>query len=180
MRRFRISILGCVIATALCFSLAATDGQRADVTGILKLFPGWHLLTLQERDPDLRAFLVRHFPTENAALVRADFNGDGSPDYAVLLRDNKSNAAKLVVLLCSTDEQCKSVYEADETTNASSVYLRPISTGSKVSQTEAINDKSSALKLRSTGVQVTYFEKATVVLYWNGKLKKIQEVQTED
>ncbi|MGB0116868.1 MAG: hypothetical protein WCC78_15310 [Terriglobales bacterium] len=128
----------------------------------------------------MRAFFVKHFPKDNPSLVRADFDGNGHPDYALLLRDDKTGATKLVVLLCAADGQCKNVYELDETAYAGAVYLRPVSMGSKVSQTEAVSGNSPPVKLHSTGIQVNYFEKGKVVLYWNRKLQKIEEVQTED
>lgn len=131
MKRLCVRILASLTALVWCVALSASDGQGTDVDSTLKRFPGYHLLTLQERDPDVKAFVVRHFPKDNPSLVRADFNGDGNPDYAVLLRDDKSGATKLVVLLCSADGQCKSVYELDETAYAGSVYLRPLSMGIK-------------------------------------------------
>jgi len=159
---------------------SASNAQADDVDTILKQFPGYHVLTLQERDSDLKAFLAKHFPKSNPSVVRADFNGDGNPDYALLLKNDKTGATKLVVLLCSADSQCKSAYEVEETTSASVVYLRPVSSGSKVSQTEAIPGNIPPVKLRSTGIQVNYFEKGSVVLHWNPKRQKIEEVQTSD
>lgn len=158
----------------------ASDERASDIGTVLKQFSGYHLLTLEERNPDLKAFLDQHFPKSNPSVVRADFNGDGNPDYALLLKDDKTGAAKLVVLLCSADGQCKSVYDVDETTYASVVYLRPVSTGSKVSQTEAVPGNTPPVKLRSTGIQVNYFEKGKVVLHWNAKRQKIEEAQTGD
>jgi hypothetical protein len=169
-----------VTALVCCVALSASDGQGTGVDTVLKLFPGYHVLTLQERDPDVKAFLGQHFPKSNPSVVRADFNGDGNPDYALLLKDDKTGAAKLVVLLCSADGQCKSVYDVDGTTYASVTYLRPVSTGSKVSQTEAVPGNTPPVKLRSTGIQVNYFEKGKVVLHWNPKRQKIEEVQTGD
>jgi len=180
MKRLCVWILVSLMALVWCIALSASDGQGTDVDSVLKRFPGYHLLTLQERDPDVKAFVVRHFPKANPSVVRADFNGDGSPDYAVLLRDDKTGTTKLVVLLCSADGQCKSVYELDETAYAGAVYLRPVSMGSKLSQTEAVNSNTPPVKLHSTGIQVTYFEKGKVVLHWNRKLQKIEEVQTGD
>ena len=161
-------------------SPSATDGQAGDIDTVLKMFPGYHVLTLQERNSDLKAFFAQHFPKSNPSVVRADFDGDGDPDYALLLKNDKSGATKLVVLLCSADSQCKSAYEVDETTYASVVYLRPVSTGSKVSQTEAIPGDTPPVKLHATGIQVNYFEKGKVVLHWNAKRQKIEEVQTSD
>ena len=173
-------LCGILVSVALCVAMSASEGQAGDVGAILKQFPGYHVLTLQERDSDLKAFLAQHFPKGNRSVVRADFNGDGNPDYALLLKDDKTGAAKLVVLLCSADGQCKSVYDVDETTYASVAYLRPVSTGSKVSQTEAVSGNTPPVRLRSTGIEVNYFEKGKVVLHWNTKRQKIEEVQTGD
>jgi hypothetical protein len=180
MKRLRVWIPVFLMALVWCVASSGSDGQSADLNSVLKQFPGYHLLTLQERDPDVKAFLRQHFPKSNPSVVRADFNGDGNPDYALLLKDDKTGATKLVVLLYSADGQCKSAYEADETTYASAVYLRPVSTGSKVSQTEATPGSTLSLKLRATGIQVNYFEKGKVVLHWNRKRQKIEEVQTSD
>ena len=49
-----------------------------------------------------------------------------------------------------------------------------------MSQTEAVNGNTPPVKLHYTGIQVTYFEKGKVVLHWNQKLQKIEEVQTGD
>jgi len=36
------------------------------------------------------------------------------------------------------------------------------------------------VRLSSTGIEVTYFEKAKVVYYWNTKHNKIETIQTVD
>ena len=177
MKRMCSRMLLVVSGLVWCGVLSAS-GQSVNLDSILKLFPGSHSLTLQERDPELRAFLVKHFPKSDPSVVRADFDGDGTPDYALLLKDDKTT--KLVVLLCSADSKCKKVHELDETAYADSVYLRPVSMGSIVSQTGAVEGKTPPVKLHSTGIQVTYFEKGKVVLYWNRKLRKIEELQTGD
>ncbi len=170
-----LTILSCSVTRA---------GQERDrgLDAALKKFPGYHLLSLQECDSDARAYFVQHFGKSNPSVVRGDFDGDGHPDYALILKDDKSGATRLVVLLCPAQEQCRSVYDLDVTTYAGSIYIRPIPAGTRVSQTEAIDSKNQAapLKLTSPGIRVEYFGKAEVVLYWNKKLKKIEEIQTED
>lgn len=165
-----------------CVGISAAQDRKSGVDSILSSFPGYHLLTFKERDSDTRAFILQHFPKTNPSVVHADFDGDGHPDYALLLRNDKSPATKLVVLLCSEGGHCRSVYELDVTGYSDSVYLRPVARGKVVFQTEAIDttNNSSPVKLRSSGIQVTYFGQAEVVLYWNRKLKKIEEVQTAD
>src|ERR1700745_344122 len=68
--------------------------------------PGYHLLKRGERDPDTRAFLVEHFKGSDASVVHADFDGDGHPDYAMLLKSDTSAAAKLAVFFCDAQSKC--------------------------------------------------------------------------
>jgi len=176
--------LGLVI-TFLSFSVCGAIsqvGKNSDLDSILGRFPGYHLQAVQELDSAARDFFLRHFPRQDPGIVRGDFNGDGNPDYALLLKGNKSTAQKLVVFLCSGVGQCKSVYDLDVTAYSDSVYLRPVKVGSRVSQTDAIprNDRALTKKPMALGIEITYFEKAKVVLSWNPKLKKLDEMQTED
>jgi hypothetical protein len=183
MMRLSGSALVAVVAALICSVVtSAQEKPKSGIDSILSNFPGYHLLSLQERDSDAKAFILRHFPKDNPSVVHADFDGDEHMDYALFLRNNKSGATRLVVLLCPGNGQCKSVYNLDLTTYAGSAYIRPVPVGSQVSQTEAIDtpDHTSPAKLKCTGIRVTYFGKGEIVLYWNRKLKKIEEVQTED
>jgi len=184
--KWRYDLLLVAALTNLFYLVGMSAGQGPDRVGnldvALKMFPGYHLLTVQERDSDVRAFILKHFAKRNPSIVRADFDGDGHLDYAMLLKNDKSEAAKVVVLLCSGEAKCRSVYDVDITGYAEIAYLRPVAAGSVVSETEAVDTAShpAAIRLKTSGVQVTYFQKGAVVLYWSKKLKKIEEIQTAD
>ncbi len=183
MYRLRDCFLVVIALTQLCSLAKSAMGKpQAEIGSILKLFPGYHVMTLTERDTDTRTFLSQHYRESNSSVVRADFNGDGILDYALMLKYGKSPTAKFVVLFCSGDSTCRKVYELDVTGYSDSVYLKPVPVGSRASQTDAIDTKDSPapVKLRSTGIEVTYFGKAKVVYYWNKKHRKIEAVQTED
>ncbi len=183
MKRRRIFFWVPVVVGLLCCAATSSGEAPKNALGIiLGRFSGYHKLTLRERNSDARTFMLRNFPKDDPSVVRADFDGDGHPDYAILLKDNKAKTTKLVVLLCSGGAQCKSVYELDVTAQSGEVYIRPVQAGSQVSQTDAIdtNDHASPVRLSATGIEVTYFGQAKVVYYWNRKHKKIEAVQTED
>ncbi len=170
---------------ALTFSVAAPRGNgQSDGLDkiILNDFPGFHVLTVPERDSDTKAFILAHFAKRNSSVVRADFDGDGHLDYAVLLKNQKSGVAKFVVLLCSENEQCKKACDEDITSYAGEVFIKAAPIGRRVSKTEAIDNKDNPtpVRLSSTGIEVTYFEKAKVVYCWNTKHKKIETIQTGD
>jgi len=163
--RYRFVI---AIAGLFCCALASTgQDAKGSIDAILGKFPGYHLLTLKERDSDTRAYILRHFSKANPSVVLADFDGNGHLDYAVLLKNDKSKETKLFVLLCSEDASCRNVYELDVTAYSDLVYLRPVNKGAAVSQTEAVGSSkdSSPASLKSAGIQVVYFEKGKVVLY---------------
>ena len=183
MRRPRNCVLIIVIVSLFWrAAMPGTEAPKNDLDIIMSRCPGYHVLTLQERDSDARTFILTHFPKHNPSVVHADFDGDGHLDYAILLKDKKSGTTKLVILLCSGDTQCKSVHEVDITSSSGGVYIRPVPIGSRVSQTDAIDTKDypSPVRLSSTGVEVTYFGQAKVVYYWNRKHKKMETIQTED
>ena len=172
-----------LLLTSITFvAVPRADGQSTGIARILTRFPGYHVLTLGERNSDARAFIRVHFPRCNPSIVHADFDGDGHPDYAILLKDVKSAAAKLVFLLCLEKGECKNVDEVDVTSSAGEIFIRPVPIRSKISQTDAINTKDypAPVKLRSTGIEVTYFGQAKVIYYWSGKDKKMESIQTED
>jgi hypothetical protein len=174
-----------VVVFAALFSgvvASAQENQKSNLDNILSSFPGYHLLTLNERDSGTRAFISQHFPKLNPSVVHADFDGDGHLDYALLVRNEKSKTTKLIVLLCSEDGQCRKVYELDVSMYSELVYVQPAANGSVASQTDTFDstEHPSPVRLKSTGIKVSYFEKGEVVLYWNRKLKKIKEVQTAD
>jgi hypothetical protein len=183
MRNYSLFLIVPLMALICSFGVSAAEKPKDEVANLLSHFPGYHLMTLSERDPDTKAYILRHFPKDNPSLVHADFDGDGYPDYALLLKHNKSQTAKLVVLLCPENDVCRKVYETvDMTGSSAEVYIRPLPVGSHVSQTDAIDtrDRPSPIKLRCTGLEVTYFEKAAIVYYWNKRHMKIEAVQTGD
>src|SRR5271156_3285521 len=129
---FRWVLIAVLAAPFCCVATEARQEQKGELDTILASFPGYHLLTLKERDAETRAFILQHFPKANSSVVHADFDGDGQLDYAMLLRNDKSSATKLVVLLCVGTAQCRSVYDLDVSTHSDLVYLRPVAAGSGV------------------------------------------------
>ena len=161
--------------------------QRSDLEQVLHLFPDQHVLKLEEFDEDTRAFVRSHFPKDNPSVIGGDFDGNGVLDYALLLKGDKvkgdkSSSLKVEVVLCAPDQQCRGVYHLDVSSYAGAVYLRPARIGSHATRTDAVPtaDGTSKGRLTLVGIQVVYFEKRKVLLSWNPKYKRIEEVQTGD
>jgi hypothetical protein len=120
---------------ALAFSVAVPRGNgQSDGIGkiILEDFPGFHVLTVPERDSDTRAFIQAHFAKRNPSVVRADFDGDNHLDYALLLKDKKSGTARFVILLCPENEHCKKACDEDITSYAGEVFIKTVPIGRRV------------------------------------------------
>ena len=168
-------------ATLWTASGLAAQTQTDGTNRALALFPGYHILTPQERDADSQAYFHRHFPGGNPSVVRADFSGDGRSGYALLLESNTSEARMIVVVLCPKSGSCEKAYELDEGAYLGSAYLRPISPGSVIPKTDiAGGGPAAAVRLHATGIRIIYFNKAEIVLYWNAKDKKIEEITVSD
>lgn len=91
------------------------------------------------------------------------------------------NRYRSVILLCAEDEHCKKVSDEDITSFAGEVFIEPVPIGRRVSQTEAIDAKATPpVTLSLTGIELTYFGKATVVYYWDAKHKKMDTIRTGD
>jgi hypothetical protein len=67
------------MAMVVCTVLPASTDD-AGLARVLKRFPGYHLLKLQERDLEVKTFVTQHFPKDNPSVVRADFDGDSNPE----------------------------------------------------------------------------------------------------
>jgi len=187
MRRLYCSfiiVIAIAIAIACCYIAVAESKKVMDNEEIktLNQFPGYHLLSLNDLDLQTRDYFRSKYPNENNSIIKSDFNGDGYKDYAILLRKNNSKKTKLIILFCSAVSPCKKFYALDVTNFYDIVYLRSVKSGNLISQTEAIdiNNSSSPVRLKHDGIQLTYFGKAEIVIYWNEKLKKIETTQTAD
>jgi hypothetical protein len=169
------------LAFVFGISISSRAQDKHDVEDVLKLFPAYHVLALEERDPETRTFLTQHFPKQNCSVVRADFDGDGAPDYALLIKADKSPTTKLVIVLCPANSGCKTAYQSDLSIDSSLVYLRPVPPGSHFSQTYGPDsDQTARVRLKAAAVELNYFEKSSVVLYWDPTHRKIAEIWTSD
>jgi hypothetical protein len=169
-----------VLAVFSCAT--ATCGQTGAAAALPHDYHGYHVLKLGERDADTKAFILEHFKGSDASAIHADFDGDGHPDYAMLLKSDTSATAKLVVLLCDAQSKCRSVYEEDITGYSEGAYLSSLPVGSRIAEAvSAEGEKDShQAKLTTTGFQVNYFEKGAVAHYWDKKSNKLVTVGTEE
>ena len=191
MQKSRFSLLVVLGTQLCCLAFAADDGP--EMNRILKLFPGYHVLSMSERDSETRTFLLQHLPKRNPSVIHADIDGDGYPDYALLLRQDKPQSSRFVVLLCPKDGPCRKTYELDVTGYSDGAYLTTAPPEKTIdlpaTQQIVASDKAGSsqgaqvtgnTKPAQTGIFVTYFGKGQILLRWSRKAKKLVEVPTRD
>jgi len=65
-----------------------------------KYYRGYKIITLESLEDDLKEYFKQNFANENPGCVSADFDGDGTIDYAVLLlREEQKMATEKVIVL---------------------------------------------------------------------------------
>lgn len=180
----KAAALGWTLALVVFVASTPSRGETArhSLPEVLRLFPGYHVVSLKEFDPDTRNYLLENYPKANPSVVHADFDGDGSPDYALLLKNHAQRVTKVVILLCPVTTACKKVYDLDVSQMPGIVYLRPVLPGARVSPMDDVDTNGGVkrVKLRTAAVELNYFEKSSVVLHWNSARKKIEEIDTGD
>jgi hypothetical protein len=83
---------------------AAPDPCRALIppavaAAVAAALPGYRLPLATDSDPEARAINLGNGGTGCNAVVSADFNADGSPDFALLLTSNAPGPATLVAVV---------------------------------------------------------------------------------
>ena len=96
-------------------------------------------------------------------ITQGDFNNDKKQDVAALLTDS-TRTKYLLAIISDFDSMPKlSIWKDDIIEDAA---LSAIPAGEI---TGTVNEKTRKVKLSSQAIQVEYFEKASFIIYWNGK-----------
>jgi len=132
-----------------------------------KLYSGkWHVVTDAESGwtKDVFDYFVaaeRKKDADFPYLSRGDYDCDGKPDVAALVTDSTHKDFKLVFIL---DDWKKLVWWKEDVQGGAIKNL----TKSEVVGFEDI-EKEKKVQLKCDGVDITWFEKSSYVVYWNGK-----------
>jgi len=95
-------------------------------------------------------------------IVKGDFNGDGENDVAALVKEIKGNDFQLAIVLRKVNKTEKSEYFFwNEDIDMAALELYP--------NGEIMNLDTKPVKMRGDGITVEYYEKASFVVYWDGK-----------
>lgn len=100
--------------------------------------------------------------------ITADFTGDGTPDWAGLLR-NRSGHLELLAVYSAAGTYAHKILTPlgrdDDMLNVGVVVEPP---GELVGFPVDDGDRAPRIKIRNSGAHLFYFEKSSVLYYWNG------------
>jgi len=103
-------------------------------------------------------------------IAAGDFDGDNRPDLAAVVTDSTRVNYQLVII-SDLDSRKKIKYWKEDIMEDAA-----ISTAPKGYIEGTVNEKVKKVKLESEAIHVEYFEKASFIIYWNGKsFKRIQQ-----
>lgn len=145
--------------------------QRGDCRGEIDLtlresFPGYRVVSPGDLQSDLRDCLEKSHIYADPGCLRANFNGDGTMDYALLLtkKDQRSRSELVVVLLGRKDASFCSLTLNEFDSVAGDLSLRYVPPG-------GIQKWGSDRKvlLRYPGIGLSSCEVDWGIYFWNGE-----------
>lgn len=103
-------------------------------------------------------------------IAAGDFDGDNRPDLAAVVTDSTRVNYQLIIISDIDSNRKINYWKEDILEDAA------ISTAPKGDIEGTVNEKVKKVKLGSEAIHVEYFEKASFIIYWNGKsFKRIQQ-----
>jgi hypothetical protein len=115
--------------------------------------------------PDIFSYFIvkgRKKDKEYPYIVKGDFNGDGENDIAALVKEKKTNDYQLAIILRNVNKTDKSDYHFWKE-DIDLAAIEPYPKG------EIMNLDTKPVQMLGDGITVEYYEKASFVIYWDGK-----------
>jgi hypothetical protein len=140
--------------------------QRA----IQKEFPTWNVVTIDNLNPDDRALWLQEHSNECPGFAVGNFDGRGSPSYAVtLLRHQGEKLWQMLLVVRSENEgyRLHVLSKAQETAHVSVVEKLPPGNYSSI-------DQSARIRARFPVIQYEAIEAGAIIYYWrNGRYNSL-------
>jgi len=163
-----LSIIGTIVVQLMSSMVYGLELKNSD--DVLANYKG-KIVVLEDLDQDAKAFLINAEESHNPGVVRADLNGDGVEDIALLYNDGLK--LMLQIYLCA--KSCRVI----ETINVGSFYgiqyIVPVDKGKIIESVDR-----SRIKLDNTAISFVNYGKASAVYYWTKKLNGFASIATGD
>jgi len=173
-------VLCAFLSTAGSPAPGAENGceARAD-TAVARYYPGYSVVGPGELSPDLREYFAHNYRGSRPGCVEADFDGDGTRDYALLLREKTGGAVleRLVVLRGKSDGSFIPLTLETLKDQLGDFYIRAVAPG-KIRKSAVDSGKEETITLKRPAFELVLYEAASRVYFWSGD--KFRPIQTSD
>ena len=131
------------------------------------------IVNLDNLDAEDRDYFKKSEPGRSPGIVKADFNGDGKIDLALLTR------SELLFFLCA--DSCKLIKSIDYGGFFGIQYIVPITKGQVVEAFDGADiPPVPSVKLKNTAVHLIFSGKASMAYYWDSAIYDFSKIVTND
>lgn len=156
--------------------------DQIELTTLLKkYFPGYTLMKTEEFDPYTKKYFEKKYPKSNPFFVIIDIDGNGYRDYILLIQNSSSVEIDRALVIFRQFKDRKTKLEFKQTIEGSQdVFILSVESGVKIVETNAVKGPEKSITLKNPAICLVYFEKSSVVFYWDNKNRRINSIWTGD
>jgi len=164
----------------------AHDRNTVLPESVATLFPGHVLMDVAEFDPLLQQVLASNDPYpagQSPTWLQADFDGNGVADHALLLRTPpgvEPQGEIMAVVLGLDGGRYEIAHSESHDYVLDYAYFYVVNAETLVRPTQAYDSGKEDTRISNPGIGLAYFEKSSVVYFWDGTLGRIDEIWTSD
>ena len=132
------------------------------------------IVNINDLDEEEREYFIKSERRVSPGIVKADFNGDGKEDVAILTK------SELLFFICT--ERCKLIKSIDYGGFSGYQYILPINKGQLIEEFGGIpeNPPSPPVKLKNAAVHLIFYGKASIAYYWDSTINNFNKLVTGD
>ncbi len=173
MKKPLFALFYCITLISFSSSSLSFAADYKSVSEIINHYKD-QIVNVKDLDEDARQFFTESYPGKEPGIVRADFNGDGKEDVAILTK------TELLFFICK--ERCKEIKSASYGGFAGFQYIISIKKGELVEEFVGFNNEppTPSVRLKNTAVHLIFYGKASIAFYWNSKINNFSDITTGD
>ena len=131
------------------------------------------IVNLDNLDAEDRDYFNKSEQGRSPGIVKADFNGDGKSDLALLTR------SELLFFLCT--DRCKLIKRIDYGGFSGYQYIVPIKKGEVVEEFDGTEiPPVPSVKLKNTAVHLIFSGKGSMAYYWDSAINDFSKIVTNE
>jgi hypothetical protein len=169
-------MMRCLLVLFLGISFISSFSYAADYKSVPETINHYkdQIVTVKDLDEDARQFFIESYKGKEPGIIRADFNGDGEEDVALLTK------GALLFFICK--ERCKEIKNQNYGGFAGFQYIISIQKGELVEEFGGFDNQppTPSVRLKNIAVHLIFFGKASIAYYWDSKINNFSDITTGD